>query len=147
MDNSAIAIDTTEASPQVKAHVDRVVVAEVAVGNDTSLSNTVVSQGDGLATQGVVLSSAELVEDLGGNSDEGRLLVYALEVGADAAGTGVAEDVVALSSVAKAEDGAVRATTGATLLVGRGSGSSQGQSGADDGGRELHLERFGWFLW
>lgn len=145
MDDSAVAIDTTEASPQVKAHVDRVVVAKVAVGNDTSLGNTVVRQGDGLAAQGVVLSSAELVEDLGRNSDEGRLLVNALEVGADAASTGVAEDVVALSSVAEAEDGAVGASAGATLLVGRGSRGSQGQGGGDDGGSELHFERIGWF--
>ena len=77
------------------------IIAKVAVRKNGSLGNPVVSHGDSLATESVMLSRAILVKDLGGHGDEGGVGVDVLEVGADAASARLTERVVALLSVSK----------------------------------------------
>lgn len=107
VDDGAVVVMTTESSPEIKTHVDRVVVAQVAISDNTRASNTVVLDGDRLAAQRVVLSRAVLVKDARGHGDKRRVGVHVLEVGADAAGAVLAQDAVAFVGIAKAVDGAV----------------------------------------
>lgn len=107
MDDSAVIVVTAESGPKIQAHIDGVVVAQVAVSNDTSAGNTVLSDGDLLAAKGVVLSRAVLVKETSRHGDERRVGVDVLEVGADTASTSLAEDAVALIGITEAVDGAV----------------------------------------
>lgn len=107
MDDSAVVVVATESGPKIQAHIDGVVVAQVAVSNNTSAGNTVLSDGDLLAAEGVVLSRAVLVKEASGHGDERRVGVYVLEVGADTASTVLAKDAVALVGITEAVDGAV----------------------------------------
>lgn len=107
MDNSAVIITTSESSPKIKAHIDRVVVAQVAVSDDTSTRDAVLGDGNLLAAESVVLSRAVLVKEPSGHSDKGGVGVYSFKVGADAASTVLAQNAVTLIGVAVAVDGAV----------------------------------------
>lgn len=119
------------------------VIAKVAVRNNGSSGDTVVSHGDSLAAESVMLSRAVLVKDLGGHGDEGGIGVDILEVGADAARTRLTERVVTLLSVSELEDRTVLVVSSNlfALLHLRGSGrGGGGQNGGDESGREMHIE-------
>lgn len=138
-EEGAVVVMATEGLPEVKAHVDGVVVAEVAVGDDGGLGDAVALHGNGLAAELVVLCGAVSVKDVGGHGDKGGLLVDVLEVGADAAGTSIAEDVVALRGVAEAVDGAVLVVAAGTLLnLVAGGSSGDGREGNGGKAGEVH---------
>ncbi len=142
-DEATVVVVATKGLPDVKASVDGVVVAEVAVGDNGGLGDAVVLDGDGLAAELVVLGSAIAVKDVGGHGDKGSALVDILEVGADAASTGVAEDVVALGGIAVAEDGDVLVAAGSTLLnLGAGGSSSSGCEGKGGNTSVKHFELY-----
>lgn len=107
MDDSAIIIVATESGPKIQTHIDGVVVAQVAVSNNTSAGNTVLGDGDLLAAKSVVLSRTVLVKETSRHGDEGGVGVDVLEVGADTASTVLAKDAVALVGITEAVDGAV----------------------------------------
>lgn len=119
------------------------VIAKVAVRNNSSSSHAVVSHGDGLAAESIVLSRAVLVKDFGGHGDERGVGVNILEVGADATGSRLTEGVVALLSVSKLEYRTVLVVASNLLALLHLRGSSRGgrgQNGGDESGRELHIE-------
>lgn len=107
MDDGAIIIVAAKSSPEIQAHINRVIVAEVAISDDTGSADAVLGDGDGLAAELVVLGGAVLVEDASRHGNERRVGVDVLEVGADAASTVLAQDAVALVGIAEAVDGAV----------------------------------------
>lgn len=106
---------TTESLPHIQTHINRVVVAQVSIRNNSLSRNAIVRHRDNLAAELVVLCRAILVKDIGGHSNKRHVGINILEVGADAAGTVLPEDVAALGWGAKSVDGAV--------LVGAGDGS------------------------
>lgn len=107
VNDSAVAVASAKSSPEIKAHINRVVVAQVAIGNNTGSRDAVVRNGDLLAAQLVVLSRSILVKEARGHRDKGRVGVHVLEIRADAAGAVLAQDAVALVGISKAVDGAV----------------------------------------
>ncbi len=69
-DEGAVVVAATKRLPDVKASVNGVVVAEVAVSDNGGLGDAVVLDGDGLATKLVVLGSAVAIKDVGGHGDK-----------------------------------------------------------------------------
>ncbi len=140
-----ITILSAESLPVIQAHINRLLIAGVFVGDDCLAGNTLVCHGDGLGAELVVLSLAELVKDVRGNGDEGHVGGdFALEVGAQTAGARVVEDLAAARGVAELEDGAIVGARGDGALlnvVGRGGRNAHGQSGDNDRERELHFAK------
>lgn len=136
--DATVVVVSTKGLPQIKGHVNGVGVAEVAVRNSSLASNTVSGEGDDLGTESVVLSRAELVEDVGGHGNQGHVVGdLADEVGGEAASTKLVEKVASRSWVSEHEDGAVGVCAGDGCGSSRGGGS---QHGGGDGKRELHFD-------
>lgn len=101
----------SESLPQVEAHVDGVVVAEVSIRNNGRFGDAVVLHSDLLAAKCIMLGLTEFVKDIRGHGNERIACTNLAEEGAYAACTAVPEDVVALGCRAKSENRAVGAGT------------------------------------
>lgn len=136
--DAAVVVVSTKGLPQIKSHVNGEGVAKVAVRNSSLASNAVSAEGDDLGTESVVLSRAELVEDVGGHGNQGHVVGdLAGEVGGEAASTKLVEKVASGSWVSEHEDGAVGVCAGDGCGSSRGGGS---QHGGGDGKGELHFD-------
>lgn len=51
MDNGTVIVVSTKGSPKIKAHIDGIVAAQVAISHDTSTRDTILGDGDCLATE------------------------------------------------------------------------------------------------
>lgn len=141
-DESAIAIVASESLPQVEAHVDGVVVAEVSIRYNGGSRDTVVLHGDGLAAKCVMLGRAVFVKDIRRHGDEGFIGINILEKGADATCAADPEDVMACGCRAISVDRAVGAGTRSSFgdLFSRGCRCTEREDECGDKAGKKHFE-------
>lgn len=143
LENRSVVIMTAESLPDSKAHINRVIAANVLVGNDSLLSNTVASNRNSLSTKLVVLRGTVLAEDGTRNGNEGHVRVGVLEVGAETASSVLPEKGSAVRIAAELEDGnGIVARNGSSRIQRGGVGRGAQRQGGDDGNDgELHFEQ------
>lgn len=141
-DESTIAVVASESLPQIEAHVDGVVVAEVSIRNNGGSRDTVVLHSDRLAAKGIMLGLAVFVKNIRRHGDERFLWINIREKGADAACTAGPEDVVACGCRAISVNRAVGAGTRSSFgdLFSRGCRYTEREDEYGDKACKKHFE-------